>query len=64
MVDSILIEQLQGAIVVLTTENKYLKSKVQQLEERLGLNSKNSSIPTSKELYKIKDKNKKKSENK
>ncbi|GFY65212.1 IS66 family transposase [Trichonephila inaurata madagascariensis] len=35
-------------------ENKALKIENAELRERLGLSSKNSSIPSSKELYKIK----------
>lgn len=35
-------------------KNKILKIENAELRERLGLNSRNSSIPTSKELYKIK----------
>lgn len=45
----------------LKAESKALKIENAELRERLGLSSKNSSIPSSKELYQIK-KNKPKSE--
>ncbi len=38
----------------LKAENKALRIENAELKERLGLNSKNSSLPSSKELYKIK----------
>jgi transposase len=64
-----LIEALQVTNEALTTENQVLtiengalKLKISELEEKLGLNSKNSSIPSSRELYKIKKDNKAKSE--
>ena len=41
-----------------------LKKIIGILKEKLGLNSKNSSIPTSKELYKIKKEIKRKSDRK
>lgn len=47
------IEKLESKIEELETENKALKIENAELRERLGLNSKNSSIPSSKELYKI-----------
>lgn len=56
-----LCENLKIEIENLKVENKALKIENAQLKEKLGLNSKNSSIPSSKELYKIK-KNKPKSE--
>lgn len=37
----------------LRAENKALKIENAELKERLGLNSKNSSIPSSKDLYKV-----------
>ena len=52
---------LKAEIVKLKTENFQLKSENIKLQDRAGLNSKNSSIPTSKELYKIKKENKIKS---
>ena len=52
------LEQLFNEIVLLREENQKLRQENAQLKERLGLNSKNSSIPTSKELYKIKKENK------
>ncbi|GFT91580.1 hypothetical protein NPIL_261811 [Nephila pilipes] len=39
----------------LEKENKTLKIENAELKERLGLNSRNSSIPSSKELYKMKE---------
>ena len=39
----------------LEEENKTLKIENAELKERLGLNSRNSSIPSSKELYKMKE---------
>lgn len=55
------IEKLEAEVGRSEAENKALKIENAQLKEKLGLNSKNSSIPSSKELYKIK-KNKPKSE--
>lgn len=43
----------------LKAENKALRIENAELKEMLGLNSKNSSIPSSKELYKLKKKKKK-----
>lgn len=48
-------------ITTLKTENEQLTAENIKLKERLGINSKNSSIPTSKEIYKIKKENPKKS---
>lgn len=56
-----LCENLKIEIENLKAENKALKIENAQLKEKLGLNSKNSSLPSSKELYKIK-RNKPKSE--
>ncbi|UJQ21340.1 IS66 family transposase [Wolbachia endosymbiont of Delia radicum] len=56
-----LCENLKIEVENLKAENETLRVENAQLKERLGLNSKNSSIPSSKELYKIK-KNKQKSE--
>ena len=58
------IEQLTVENAVLKQENIELKKENNQLKEKLGLNSKNSSIPSSKELYKIKKNNKTKSDRK
>src|SRR4051812_14437565 len=55
------IESLTSIISGLTAENLALKTENTSLKERLGLNSKNSSIPSSKELYKIKNDNPRKS---
>ncbi len=55
------IERLEKENESLKAENKALKIENAELKERLGLNSKNSSLPSSKELYKIK-KDKPKSE--
>ncbi len=62
---------LEESLAKLILENQTLKSQVQalikenyELKEKLGLNSKNSSIPSSKELYKIKNNSKRKSDNK
>ena len=56
-----LCKNLQQKIEKLEAENKALRIEIAELKEKLGLNSKNSSLPSSKELYKIK-KNKPKSE--
>lgn len=47
-------QELKDKIIKLQAENDKLK-------ERLGLNSKNSSIPSSKELYKVKKEQKRSS---
>ena len=44
---------LRRELDIVRNENKGLKIENAGLKERLGLNSKNSSIPSSKELYKI-----------
>ncbi len=49
-----LCKNLEQKVVKLEEKNKILKIENAELRERLGLNSRNSSIPTSKELYKIK----------
>ncbi len=54
---------LKSTIAKLTEENTTLITENAQLKERLGLNSKNSSIPSSKELHKLKG-NKPKSDRK
>lgn len=48
-----LCKDLKEKISTLEKKNKALKIEIAELKERLGLNSKNSSIPSSKELYKI-----------
>ncbi len=57
------IERLERENESLKAEHEALKIENAELKERLGLNSKNSSIPSSKELYKMK-KEKPKSERK
>jgi transposase len=52
---------LQEQVSLLTKQNKALIEENHRLKERLGLNSRNSSIPSSKELYKIKNDNRRKS---
>jgi transposase len=37
----------------LRKENEFLKRRIVELEDKLGLNSSNSGLPTSKEIYKI-----------
>jgi BMFP domain-containing protein YqiC len=37
----------------LRKENAFLKQRIIELEDKLGLNSSNSGLPTSKEIYKI-----------
>ena len=51
------VNTLNLEITTLKTENEQLITENIKLKERLGLNSQNSSIPTSKELYKIKKEN-------
>jgi len=53
---------LECRILELELENHSLKKENAKLKEKLGLNSKNSSIPTSKEIYKLKNTNKPKSQ--
>ncbi len=48
-----LCKDLKEKVSKLEEENKVLKIENAELRERLGLNSRNSSLPTSKELYKI-----------
>lgn len=48
------IERLERENESLKAENKALKIENAELKERLGLNSRNSSLPSSRELYKIK----------
>lgn len=50
-----LCKNLKQKVGVLEEENKTLKIENAELKERLGLNSRNSSIPSSKELYKMKE---------
>ena len=58
------IDQLEVRISELEAENRTLHLENAKLKEKLGLNSKNSSIPSSKELYKRKKSEKKVSERK
>ena len=48
-------KSLEQKIAKLEEENKTLKIENAELKERLSLNSRNSSIPSSKELYKMKE---------
>lgn len=48
----------------LKNENKKLKQRIIELEDKLGLNSSNSNLPTSKEIYKIEKHFKRKSHRK
>lgn len=47
------IDILQSKISLLSAENKFLREENAKLKDKLGLTSKNSSIPSSKELYKL-----------
>lgn len=55
------VKRLEARILELESENIKLKAENIRLKEKLGLNTNNSSIPSSKELYKIKKNSKKKS---
>nr|WP_184891039.1 DUF6444 domain-containing protein [Candidatus Cardinium hertigii] len=48
------VQILEAKIALLESENKALRLENAHLKEKLGLNAKNSSIPSSKELYKSK----------
>jgi len=48
------IDILQSNVWLLSGENKFLREENGKLKDKLGLTSKNSSIPSSKELYKLK----------
>jgi transposase len=50
-----LCKDLKGKILTLEEKNKALEIENTELKERLSLNSRNSSIPSSKELYKMKE---------
>lgn len=58
------IQKLTVEVTELRKENLILKRENIELKEKLGLNSTNSSMPSSKELYKIKKENKQKSDRK
>ena len=45
---------LQGANVLLRQEDGQLRKENETLKERLGLNSKNSSLPPSRDFYRAK----------
>ena len=45
---------LEAEIEILRAENKALKIENAEAKEKLGLNSKNSSLPSSRDLYKLK----------
>src|SRR5688572_4182001 len=47
-------EKLEAEVVLLRAENARLIQENKELKDKLGLNSKNSGIPSSKELYKLK----------
>jgi transposase len=47
------INKLEEKIVILELENSRLRSENKTLQDKLNINSKNSSIPSSKELYKM-----------
>lgn len=47
---------LKEEIKALVTENDSLKAKIIELEDKLGLNSKNSSLPPSQDVYRKKNK--------
>ncbi len=49
-----LCKNLKIEVENLKAENEALRIENAELKERLGLNSKNSSLPSSRELYKIK----------
>ena len=58
-----MIEVLQEKIIVLESEvgtlkaeNDKLRTKIIELEDKLGLNSKNSSLPPSQDVYRKKTK--------
>ena len=55
------IEDLENIISELRAENKNLRQENSDLKEKLGLNSKTSSLPSSKELYKQQKQNRKSS---
>ncbi len=50
-----LCKNLEQKVAKLEEKNKILEIENAELRERLGLNSRNSSLPSSKELYKIKN---------
>jgi transposase len=58
------VESLAMENLALKADNAILKADNEKLKERLGLNSKNSSIPSSKDLYKQKKENRQKGDRK
>lgn len=58
------IKLLQIQIQELLLENKELKCKIIALEDKLNINSSNSSLPTSKEIFQIEKKTRPKSDRK
>jgi transposase len=58
------IEELVSKNGALITENEYLKQRIIKLEDRLNINSTNSGLPTSKEIYRIEKHTRAKSERK
>ncbi|WP_246210153.1 DUF6444 domain-containing protein [Wolbachia endosymbiont of Atemnus politus] len=47
---------LKEEIKALITENDCLKAKIVELEDKLGLNSQNSLLPLSRDIYRINEK--------
>ncbi|GFR17571.1 transposase IS66 family protein [Trichonephila clavata] len=47
---------LKEEIKALSRENDSLKAKIVELEDKLGLNSQNSSLPPSRDIYRKKGK--------
>ena len=58
------IANLKSQIIILEIENKSLKIENTKLKDKLGLNSTNSSLPPSRDLYKIKNQSRPKSNRK
>ena len=58
-----IIEQVE-TINKLTAENQNLKKELIKLQDKLNINSSNSGLPTSKEVYRIERKSKPKSDRK
>ena len=54
-------KELQNAYAELLRENNKLKEKIVELEDKLGINSSNSGLPTSREIYRKEKKHRLKS---